>query len=187
VIAVSDAVQIDAPTRYLERATHTSCLLDPVHGKPRGQPVRIGVVAECIVNAVECVFDSHVVTLVGEYAGFTQLGLCERQPAEREVIQVCVVGHPALVQVQCQRSRIVTPHADVVAGFSAACQVQIDLKPESFFWHDEFPEQGVARSLPGHRPVPKVVGGAERVMQFLGCGHGSSPRKFANALRVSDT
>src|ERR1700741_2769489 len=74
-----------------------------------------------------------------------------------------------------------------VSALAAAGQVEVDLHAEFFLGHDQFPEQAVARSLPGHRPVPQVVTGAEPVVQLFGCGHCASPCRFISALRVVGT
>src|ERR1700722_16910887 len=98
-----------------------------------------------------------------------------------------MIGDPPLVEVQRQRAGIRAPDADVVAGLTAARQVEVDLEAKLFFRHDQLPEQGVARSLPGHRSVPEVVGGAEPGAQFFRCGHCDSSCSFNNALRVVGT
>src|ERR1700739_1704602 len=80
-----------------------------------------------------------------------------------------------------------SPHADVVAGLPAAGEVEVDLHAEFFLRHGELPEQAVAGSLPGHRPVPQVVGGAEAGAARPGGAHGSAPSCVASALRVVGT
>src|ERR1700735_1326775 len=98
-----------------------------------------------------------------------------------------MIGHSPLVEVQRQRAGIRAPDADVVAGLTAARQVEVDLEARLFFRHDQLPEQGVTRSLPGHRSVPEVVGGAEPGAQFFRCGHCDSSCSFNSALRVVGT
>ena len=156
-------------------AAHPAGLLDPVHREPRRQAVGIAAVAERVVNAVEGELDSHVVTVVGHHAGLPQLRLAEGQSVEREVVQVGVVGHLPAVLVQRQRPRIRPPHADVVSGLSGAGEVEVDLHAEFVLRHGQLPEQAVASSLSGDRPVPEVIGGAKAAVVLPGGGHGAWP------------
>src|ERR1700758_2737460 len=65
VVAMSHPVPLDAPARDFEPAAHPTGLLDPVRCEPRRQAVRIAVVAERLMNAVERELDSHGVAVVG--------------------------------------------------------------------------------------------------------------------------
>src|ERR1700733_12091671 len=161
VIAMSHSVPLDPAARNFECSAYPSGLLDPVHCKPRRQPIWIAVIAERIMNAIEPELESHIVAVVDQHAGLAQLRLRERQPVEREIVEIGVVGYPPLVEVQRQRARIRPPDADVIAGLSATGQIEVDLHAEFFFRHDQLPEQAVTRSLPGNWPVPEVVSGAE--------------------------
>src|SRR6516165_5292451 len=127
------------------------------------------MVAERVVNAVELELDSYILAVVGQQAGLAQTGLRESESVEREFIEVSVIRHPPLVEVQRQGTRFRAPYADVVAGLSAAGQVEVDLHAEFFLGHDQLPEQAVARSLPGYRPVAQVITGAEPVAQPPWC------------------
>src|SRR6516165_12418529 len=139
------------------------------------------------MNAVECELHSNAVAVVGQQAGLAQFGLCESQSVEREFVKVGVVRYPPLVEVQRQWSLVWAPNADVVAGLPAAGQVEVDLQAEFFLGHDQFPEEAVARSLPGYRTVPQVVSGAQPVAQLPGCAHCAGPRRFTRAVRVVGT
>src|SRR5271166_2188697 len=88
------------------------------------------------------------------------------------------------MEVQRQRLRFRAPNADVVAGLSAAGQIEVELHAEFFLGHDQLPEQTVTRSLPGHRPMPEVVGGAEPVAQLPGGGH---KRRSSSSLRSASS
>ena len=96
-----------------------------------------------------------------------------------------MVRYPPLVEVQRQRSLVWAPYADVVAGLPAAGQVEVDLHAEFFLGHDQFPEQAVARSLPGHRPVPQVVTGAEPVVQLSNAV--TAPRPAGSLVRCESS
>src|SRR6516165_9629959 len=139
------------------------------------------------MNAVERELHSNAVAVVGQQAGLAQFGLCESQSVEREFVKVSVVRYPPLVEVQRQWALVWAPYADVIAGLPAAGQVEVDLHAEFFLGHDQFPEQAVARSLPGHRPVPQVIGGAEPVAQLPRYGHRACSCRLASAFRVVGT
>ncbi len=116
---MAHAVPLDAPARDFDAAAHPARLLDPIHREPRRQAVGIAVVAECVVNAGEGELDSHVIAVVGHHARLPQLRLAQRQPVEREFVQIGVVGHLSAVQMHRQRLLVRAPHADVVAGLPA--------------------------------------------------------------------
>src|SRR5262249_12079044 len=171
MVTMSHPIPFDAAACDFEPAAHPPGLLDPVHRKPGRQPVRIVVVAECIVNAVEGKLYSHVVAVVGHHARLAQLRLGQGQPVEGEVVQVGVVGDLSTVQLQRERSCVRPPDADVVAGLPAAGEVEVDLHAEFVLGHGQLPEQAVTCSLPGDRSVAEVIGGAQAAVAFRSGGH----------------